>query len=127
MTRWARYRLRAIQVITAVLCTGCIGPFSEMIERKYADTKAAKAAGAFVEGGWIPDIVPEDAVDIHEVHDLDVNLTWVFFKTQSVAVVRRDLSGLRATRTKGRLNEGQAKSSGISRGGRTRCVQHRSS
>ena len=70
-----------------------------MIERKYADTKAAKAACAFVEGGWIPDIVPDDAVDIHEVHDLDVNLTWGCFKTQNLAAVRRDLSGLRATKT----------------------------
>jgi hypothetical protein len=75
-------------VMAGALCVSCIGPLSEMIERTYEDTAAAKAAGAVGEGTWLPDILPDDARSIHEVHDIDTNETWGCFKTSHVNSMR---------------------------------------
>ena len=85
-----------IAIIASALCAGCVGPFSDLIEREYEDVAAARAAGAVGEGAWVPDILPTDATAIHEVHDIDTNDTWGCFKTGDPDSVRTALSRLRA-------------------------------
>jgi hypothetical protein len=99
-------RRSLLHVASAALCVGCIGPFSEMIEHEYASTKAARAAGALDDGAWIPEIVPDDAVVIHEVHDIDTNATWGCFTTQNLGAVRGRLSVLNAAVTRGPIDQG---------------------
>lgn len=95
-----------ITFVTAALCAGCIGPFSEMIEQEHATKAAAQAADAVGEGRWIPDILPDDAVVIREVHDIDTNETWGCFKTKEFDALRRTLSVLRAAAAQGPIDEG---------------------
>jgi hypothetical protein len=77
-----------------------------MIEQEYANTGAVRAAGASDGGRWIPDILPDDAVVIHEVHEIDTNLTWGCFKTQDLGGVRGRLSILKATDSRGAIDPG---------------------
>lgn len=65
-------------IAIAVSAWGCVGPFSEDFESHYADVGAARHDGAFVRG-WLPEIVPEEATDIWEVHNVDSNRTWACF------------------------------------------------
>lgn len=65
----------------AISTWGCIGPLSEEFETHYADVPAARAKGALRLGGWLPEIIPEDAVDIWELHNIDTNRTWACFRT----------------------------------------------
>lgn len=44
----------------------------EVQESAYATLAEAKADGA-MQRGWIPEWVPDSAVDIREIHDLDIN------------------------------------------------------
>jgi hypothetical protein len=67
-----------------------------MIEREYEDVAAARAAGAVGEAAWVPNILPDDAWAIHEVHDIDTNDTWGCFKTRDLASVHTALSRLKA-------------------------------
>jgi len=67
-------------------------------EVRYPDVAAARSGGAFTRG-WLPDVLPEDARDISERHDLDTNVTWACFSTPSgVGVVRSKLGLLKARR-----------------------------
>ena len=43
----------------------------------YSDFESAQKSKA---REWIPAFVPPTAVDIHEVHDLDTNMRWGFFR-----------------------------------------------
>ncbi len=55
--------------LIATILTGC---YRETVESSFptaADALGSPAAA----NGWIPPWLPEDAVDIHEVHDLDSN------------------------------------------------------
>jgi hypothetical protein len=90
-------------VAAAVASVGCIGPLSENIERQFADAKSARAD---YRGGWIPDILPDDATSIREVHNLDTNATWGCFRTQNVDAVRAALSKLKATKTQAAIHAG---------------------
>ena len=45
----------------------------------YADRVAAEAAGVFARG-WLPETIPPGAQDLREVHDLDSNERWVYFR-----------------------------------------------
>lgn len=76
------FRVVAAVAAAASACTGCIGPLGENIERQFADAKSVRAGNR---GGWIPDILPDDATGIREVHNLDTNATWGCFRTQKSA------------------------------------------
>ncbi|MEC7289314.1 MAG: hypothetical protein VXW22_04380 [Pseudomonadota bacterium] len=49
---------------------------------EYEDLRAVKTDGAF-ERGWFPSWMPEDAVDIHEFHDLDTNIQSISFRIEN--------------------------------------------
>ena len=51
---------------------------SETPESSFANYKEAVASG-LIERGWIPDWLPETAVNIHEVHNLDNNASILLF------------------------------------------------
>lgn len=95
-----------IHVAACALCVACVGPFSEMIEREYEDVAAARAAGAVGEGAWVPDILPNDATAIHEVHNIDTNATWGCFKTRDLDSVRTALSRRKAAHAEAPLASG---------------------
>src|SRR5882724_8330179 len=79
-----------ISAITIALF-GCVGPFSEDFESQYSDMNAARADGAF-NRGWLPEIVPDDSIDIREMHNIDTNKTWGCFVIPSgTEEVRRKL------------------------------------
>ena len=48
-------------------------------EARYSTAADARAAGA-VDRGWIPDWLPSQAHEIHEVHDLDTNQSALRFE-----------------------------------------------
>jgi len=75
--------------IMAIAFTACSERFTEYYP-KYED--AAKDGA--VKRGWIPEIVPKTAIEIHEQHDLDTNDVWIRFTFPSS---RRDqlTSGLK--------------------------------
>lgn len=84
----------------------CIGPFSENVEHHYQDLASARAAGAVGDGRWIPPILPEDASDIREVHNIDSNRTWCCFATVSVADVRAKVSERGGAKVRGPIHAG---------------------
>lgn len=92
--------------VSASVALGCVGPFSEMIEHDYRDAKAAREARAVGEGHWIPDILPPDATNIHEVHNIDMNLTWGCFETRETTALRSALSRAGAVSTPEPLGDG---------------------
>ena len=73
----------------AIVLAACSERFTEYYP-KYED---AEKDGAF-KRGWIPEIVPKTAIEIHEQHDLDTNEVWIRFTFPSS---RRDqlTSGLK--------------------------------
>ena len=86
--------MRLLSTLLAVaLASGCVGPFSEMQERHYPDTDAARTGDP---SGWIPGILPTDATRIREVHRVDSALTWGCFTTRRSEEVRVLLTGLHA-------------------------------
>src|SRR6185437_3580259 len=88
------FGMRLLATLVAVALAGaCIGPFSEMQERHYPDKDAARAGDP---SGWIPAILPNDAMRIREVHRLDSSRTWGCFNTRRAEEVRALLTGLRA-------------------------------
>lgn len=85
---------------------GCVGPLSEDSETHYAGVAAARADGAFARG-WLPEILPDDATDIWEFHNIDTNLTWACFNTpHGPGVVRTLLAQRGAARTSGPIHTG---------------------
>lgn len=62
----------------AIALFGYVGPFSEDFESRYSDVNTARTDGAF-NRGWLPEIVPDDSIDIREIHNIDTNLTWGCF------------------------------------------------
>jgi hypothetical protein len=81
-------------------CVATVGVSCGLDEQQvhYANVEAARTEGAFSRG-WLPDVLPSDAVDIWERHNLDTNETWACSKTPSgVAQVRSKLDALRARR-----------------------------
>src|SRR5262245_41352628 len=77
-----------------------------MVEQEYASIGAARAADAVGERRWIPDILPDDAVAIHEVHNIDTNQTWGCFKTQKLGTVRGSLAVLKAVEVRSPIDLG---------------------
>jgi hypothetical protein len=105
---------RSILVATlAVAMAGCVGSLSEDFESNYPDVAAARADGAFTHG-WLPEILPENATDIWEMHNLDTNLTWACFSTPDGPDGARLLLGQRgAARVKGPIDRGPSGLFGI--------------
>jgi len=67
---------------------------------------AARADGAF-NRGWLPEIVPDDSIDIREMHNIDTNKTWGCFVIPSgTEEVRRKLKRLGASRASGPVSSG---------------------
>jgi hypothetical protein len=88
---------RWVVVISAVLCGGCLDEYAS----RYSNVDEVVRSGA-VARGWVPDILPKDAVDIREVHNLDTNETWGCFITPGgVEQVRSRLQELGAKRESG--------------------------
>src|SRR5262245_57359720 len=58
------------------LTVACSAP--ETVEVHYPTGAAALADGAAARG-WIPDLMPQDATDILEIHDLDTEEVWIRF------------------------------------------------
>jgi hypothetical protein len=77
-----------------------------MFEKRYANTKEAEAADAIGWGRRIPAIVPSDASDIREVHNIDTNDTWGCFKTQDFKGLRAMLQKLDAKVVQGPIDRG---------------------
>lgn len=86
------------------LLTCCLGSpaCSDVYEAHYEDLPAARSAGA-IEQGWLPTVLPADAVDIREVHDIDTNETWGCFSAPSGPGFWRDslLAAHQARRSRG--------------------------
>mgnify|MGYP001567321486 CR=1 FL=1 len=92
--------------LALVISTGCIGPFTEMFEKRYENKKEADAVGAIGWGHWIPAVIPGDASDIREVHDIDTNDTWGCFKTQDFKGLRVMLQKVDAQVVQGPIDPG---------------------
>jgi hypothetical protein len=90
----------------SIAVLGCVGPFSEDFELQYSDVNAARADGAF-DRGWLPEIVPDDSIDIREMHNIDTNITWGCFVIPSgTEEVSRKLKRLGANRAPGPVSSG---------------------
>lgn len=61
----------------ATLLVGC-----EVTKAEYRDRTDAASRNAF-QAGWLPEWLPEDAVDIRETHDADTNESWLVFRLTS--------------------------------------------
>ena len=61
---------------------------SDVVTHSY-DTHAEAVRAGAVEGGWIPDGLPEGIFEIREAHDLDSNRRWGLFsfRTEDVAAL----------------------------------------
>jgi len=102
MSNTRRFLIGAI----AVTFLGCVGPFSEDFESQYPDVNAARADGAF-DRGWLPEIIPDDSIDIREMHNISSSVTWGCFVVPSgTEEVRRKLKSLGAGRVPGPISSG---------------------
>ena len=97
---------KGLALMAVLLAWSCVGPFSEDLESHYENVSGARADGAFVRG-WLPEIVPDDATDIWELHNLDTNQTWACFRTPGGAdEVRRLILRGGWTRVTGTVHTG---------------------
>lgn len=85
-------------VPVALVFLAALAACREVLEERYADHEAARAAGA-VARGWIPAWVPPSARDIREVHDLDTNAQTLSFSlpVSDVAAMVAGLSAAQPT------------------------------
>ena len=70
-----------------LLCFSGAGCLGTTIDASYDDATDAIAAG-MVEKGWIPVWIPNSAVNLHEVHDLDTSVSELSFEIPDAAKVR---------------------------------------
>lgn len=66
----------------ALTATGCD---DLLMYSEYDDLNAVRADRAF-ERGWFPGWMPEEAVSIHEYHDLDTNIQAISFQIENDGV-----------------------------------------
>jgi hypothetical protein len=99
-------RLSVLVLVFAV--SSCVGPLSEDFESHYQGVAAARADGAFTRG-WLPAIVPPDATEISEFHNIDTNRTWACFSTRDVPAVRTLLAKRGAQRVNGPVHTGPSR------------------
>jgi hypothetical protein len=99
-------RRYGVFLMFTVLTCACVGPFSETRESHYPDVPAARRDGAFTRG-WLPEVLPPDATDIWEQHQVDSVRTWAcFLVPEGAASVRTLLTGLGAQRVPGPVSQG---------------------
>ncbi len=73
-------RVPVIAAIVVSLTTTACGGLRQYSQ--YEDLNTARADGA-IERGWLPDWIPENAVDIHEFHDLDTAQHAISFRLEA--------------------------------------------
>lgn len=71
MKRTSRFLLLCMMALLVIAC-------SEQATKFYPKYEDAANDGA-VKRGWIPEIVPKTATEIHEHHNLDTNEVWIRF------------------------------------------------
>ena len=71
-------------VVALCLSPACHVPDTRP-ESHYPTFAAAVADGA-VARGWVPDMLPADATDIREMHDLDTEEVWIRFTSGAAAL-----------------------------------------
>jgi hypothetical protein len=84
---------------TLALCAPLLG--CDDYEAAYPDVSAAQSQGAFSRG-WVPPMLPTDARNIVEVHNIDTNRTWGCFDAPSgPSATREKLMAVHARRVTG--------------------------
>lgn len=79
---WTRMRsILPLTVCTALSACGLVMDSS-------FDTLQQAIDADMVNKGWIPDWVPQEATDLHEVHDLDSNTSALAFTKPSVVLLK---------------------------------------
>jgi hypothetical protein len=73
---------RTSTIAVLLILGGSACALSDDVESHYEGVKAARDRGAF-DHGWLPEIIPSDATDIWELHNIDTNWTWACFRTAS--------------------------------------------
>jgi hypothetical protein len=90
-----RYTLLTITFLIAILYgVAYYFDFNENIYSYYPTFEATQTTGSAKEGGWIPEIVPSSATEIHEQHNIDTNEVWLRFDIPSTEK-NKMISGLR--------------------------------
>ena len=62
-------------VILSIFLASC---YDLRLYEVYSDADEARADGG-VERGWLPDWLPDNAINIHDYHDLDTNIRAISF------------------------------------------------
>lgn len=65
----------SLVVAVAIAVSGCM----EVASTGYADRNQAIARDAIGKSKWLPEWLPDDAVNIRETHDMDTNESWLVF------------------------------------------------
>ncbi|PJZ57225.1 hypothetical protein [Leptospira barantonii] len=68
------YLLYLIKFIICILLISC----TERISSNFQNYAEMRKSESYL-NGWIPNVIPDDAVDIYEVHDLDTNSIFIKF------------------------------------------------
>ncbi len=69
-------------LMMVIIISGCKETFTSY----YPTYKDAKEKGAIRRGGWIPEIIPDSAVEIYLQYNIDTNVTWISFKANRSAL-----------------------------------------
>lgn len=72
-----------VALVSVFILSGCF--YDERIYSTYENMDAVKADGA-IGRGWIPEWLPENAINIHEHHDLDTNVRAISFEVDQVEI-----------------------------------------
>ena len=78
----------------AALVLGAVSCESDLRESFYRSLLDARTDGG-IDRGWVPDILPESAHDIHEIHEISGGRTWCAFDFS-----RADWEGFRTNLTR---------------------------
>ena len=73
-----KFGIRTILFFAAIACVGC----SERPYNQYQTIKEAQENDA-LRKGWLPEWMPDNAINIHEVHDIDTNIHALSFEINS--------------------------------------------
>ena len=73
----ARRARRVLYLVTLLplLMAAC----SDLRESSYSSMAEARRVGA-LDRGWLPDILPDAATNLREIHNIDTNQTWCAFE-----------------------------------------------
>ena len=89
--------MRSVLLSLSTLLTVMVAACSDFKDSSYASMADARRAGA-VDRGWLPDLLPDSAINIRERHNLDTNQTWCAFELTpaAVATLRSRLSPMKS-------------------------------